>query len=75
MPENIPDPEEIAEWQETAARRNAILPSRISVKGRQVDIICGHCESYFARKLLPNRNDPVYVCPDCGARNYLPIKW
>lgn len=70
-----PTPDEIEEWQRNASRRNAILPSNIQVRGRDVALICGRCGTDFIRKLLPNRNDPVYVCPHCKARNYVPIEW
>jgi DNA-directed RNA polymerase subunit RPC12/RpoP len=72
-----PSPEELAEWYSNAVRRNALLPVRIRVRGRYTDIVCGRqdCQHEFSRKLLPNRNDPVYVCPSCGSRNYLPIEW
>jgi hypothetical protein len=72
-----PSPEELAEWYHNAVRRNAILPMRIRIRGRYTDIVCGRpdCQHEFTRKLLPNRNDPVYVCPVCGSRNYLPVEW
>lgn len=70
-----PDPDELREWQETAAKRKAILPLKMGVKGRNVTIICGQCSHTYERKLLPNRNDPVFVCPNCGERNYVPIQW
>lgn len=72
-----PTPEELAEWYHTARNRNAILPMSIHVKGRYVTIVCGieQCQESFTRKLLPNRNDPVYVCPRCGSRVYVPVEW
>lgn len=72
-----PSPEELAEWYQTAIRRNAILPVRIQIRARHVTIICGMegCHHEYIRKLLPNRNDPVFVCPVCGSRNYVPIEW
>ena len=72
-----PTPEELAEWYQTATSRNSILPMRIHIKARYVTVVCGidECQKEFTRKLLPNRNDPVYVCPNCGVRNYVPVEW
>ncbi len=72
-----PSPEEIQEWQEAAAKRNSILPYSMNIKGRYVDIICGNdnCSAEFTRKMLPGRNEPVFVCPGCNIRNYVPIEW
>ena len=70
-----PDADELREWQATAAKRKAILPAKMGVKGRNIAIMCGRCNHGYERKLLPNRNDPVYVCPNCGTRNYVPIQW
>jgi len=70
-----PDPEELAEWAATAAKRKAILPFQFRMKIPYIHIVCGHCQEDFTRKLLPQRNDPVYVCPNCSSRNYVPIQW
>ena len=70
-----PDPDELIEWQNNAAKRRAILPAQMGVRGRNVTIVCGSCNTSYERKLLPNRNDPVFVCPTCRARNYVPIQW
>lgn len=70
-----PSPEELKEWAEIAERRNAILPRSINVRGRYITIVCGTCSVNFDRKLLPGRNDPVYVCPNCESRNYVPVEW
>lgn len=72
-----PSPEELAEWQYTAARRNAILPLRMRIAKGHATLVCGHpdCHYEYTRKLLPNRNDPILVCPVCGSRNYLPVEW
>lgn len=29
----------------------------------------------FIRPLIVGQNDPVYVCPSCQSRNYIPIDW
>jgi DNA-directed RNA polymerase subunit RPC12/RpoP len=70
-----PSPEELDEWARTAAKRHAILPESIQIKGLYITVLCGHCSTQFTRKLLPNRNDPVYVCPACNSRNYVPVEW
>lgn len=72
-----PSPEELYEWQMTAIKRNAILPRQIEIKQKYATIICGdeECNHIFTRKLLPHRNDPVFVCPRCNSRIYLPISW
>ncbi len=70
-----PDPEELREWQRTAMQRKAILPAQFMMKGHYVEISCGHCNNIFTRKMLPQRNDPVYVCSRCNSRNYVPIQW
>jgi len=70
-----PSPEELEEWQRTAAKRRAVLPTMLEMRGRNVLITCGSCQEVFSRALLPNRNDPVYVCPNCQNRNYIPVEW
>jgi hypothetical protein len=72
-----PSPEELMEWAANAQRRNAILPYRFQIKGRYTTITCGNnnCYEVFTRKILPGRNDPVYVCPRCNLRIYLPVEW
>lgn len=70
-----PGPDEIQEWARNAKQRNAILPVTIQISGRYVTIVCGHCEHVYRRRMLPGRDDPVFVCPSCGARNYVPIEW
>lgn len=75
MSSHNPSPDELEEWQRNATRRRAILPRNIQVQGRDISLICGNCDCSFTRKLLPNRNDPVFVCPQCKVRNYAPIEW
>lgn len=72
-----PSPEELIEWLQNAQRRNAILPSRFEIQKRYATIACGNpnCGEVFTRKMLPGRNDPVYVCPGCNARIYIPVEW
>lgn len=70
-----PSPEELAQWRAIAEKRKAILPNSVEMRGRWIAITCGYCSSRFERKLLPQRNDPVYVCPQCQSRNYIPVEW
>jgi hypothetical protein len=72
-----PSPEELQEWFITATKRNAILPSTIYINGHYVTVTCGNqeCLEKYTRKLLPNRNDPIMVCPLCHGRNYVPVEW
>ena len=71
-----PTEEDIKKWQDIAKRRNAILPMEFEfVTKKDVSIVCGNCRSSFVRPLVIGQNDPVYVCPSCSKRNYLPIDW
>ena len=71
-----PSQEEIKQWQEIAKRRKAILPQEFRIiTSKEVGIICGHCSEYFIRPLIVAQNDPIYVCPKCQNRNYVPIDW
>ena len=72
-----PSPEELIEWQLNAQQRRAILPYRIEIKGRYCTMICSQedCGHSFTRKLLPHRNDPIFVCPNCSSRIYVPVEW
>ena len=71
-----PSQEEIKQWQDIAKRRNAILPVQFQlVTKKDILIICGNCRSNFTRPLIVGQNDPVYVCPQCSNRNYIPIDW
>lgn len=70
-----PSNEELREWQQMAAMRNSKLPVQFAMRGRLVDIVCSSCISRFERKLLPYRNDPVFVCPNCSQRIYVPVQW
>ncbi|MDA0771929.1 MAG: hypothetical protein O3C63_03195 [Cyanobacteria bacterium] len=72
-----PSPEELAEWFQNADKRNAVLPDRMEIQGRTVTMQCSipECKHIFTRQLLPKRNDPVYVCPSCKVRIYIPVEW
>lgn len=71
-----PTNDDIEQWQQIANRRNAILPYQFSFRGRkEVIIICGSCQENFVRPLIVAQNDPIYVCPRCQNRNYVPVDW
>ena len=68
--------EDISRWSEIAKRRNAILPLKFQVLNKkEVLIECGRCYTSFQRPLIIAQNDPVFVCPSCSERNYIPIDW
>jgi hypothetical protein len=70
-----PSRDELLEWQRMAEKRQSLLPVQFAMKGKYVDIVCSNCLNRFERKLLPYRNDPVYVCPNCKQRIYVPVQW
>lgn len=71
-----PTEEDIRQWEEIAQRRSAILPVQFEfISKRDISVICGNCKSSFIRPLISGQNDPVYVCPKCSKRNYIPIDW
>ena len=71
-----PSEEEIKQWDEIAQRRNAILPFQFQlIQNKEVVIICGNCKTPYQRPLIIAQNDPVFVCPGCQMRNYVPIDW
>ena len=71
-----PTEEDMKRWQEIAKRRNAILPVQFQfVSKKDISVICGKCNTSFMRPLIIGQNDPIYVCPKCSSRNYIPIDW
>lgn len=71
-----PTNEDIKRWQEIAKRRNAILPSEFQIISKKdIAVSCGKCNNSFSRPLITGHNDPIYVCPKCSNRNYIPIDW
>jgi len=72
---NEPTPEKRAEWAVRAARKNAIVPGYFEVFPTRVIIVCGGCGARFVRNLVPNVNEPVFVCPEnnCRSRNWVPV--
>ena len=68
--------EDIKRWQEIARRRNAILPLSFQfISRKEILIICGNCQTSFNRPLIIGQFDPVFICPHCENRNYVPIDW
>ena len=71
-----PSNEDILHWQEIAKRRKAILPKSFQfLSKKEVMVTCGKCTGQFRRPLIVGEVDPVYICPECCERNYLPIDW
>lgn len=71
-----PSQEDFKKWEAIAQRRSAILPFQFELIGRkEIIIICGKCKASFVRPLIIAQNDPIYVCPECLQRNYIPIDW
>ena len=60
-----------------AARKDAIVPEYFEVFPNKVIIVCGNCHATFHRSLIPNLDEPTFVCPeeDCRARNWVPVKY
>ncbi|MCB0328833.1 MAG: hypothetical protein KDD70_04195 [Bdellovibrionales bacterium] len=74
---NQPSPEKLREWRIRASRKNAIVPYYFEVFPKKVVILCGNCHHEFQRPLVPNLDEPTFVCPepDCRARNWVPVKY
>lgn len=74
---NNPSPQKKAEWRARAAQKRAIVPDYFEVFPTRVVIICGNCRHEFSRSLIPNLDEPVFVCPDkkCKARNWVPLRY
>ena len=72
-----PSPKKMAEWQERAAKKEAIVPYYFEVFPTKVQIVCGCCYYAFQRSLIPNLNEPTFVCPNegCRSRNWVPITY
>jgi hypothetical protein len=72
-----PDPKKLAEWRRRAAAKEAIVPSYFEVFPERVIIVCGGCREEFRRNLVPNVQEPTFVCPNekCRARNWIPIRY
>lgn len=72
-----PSDEKKVEWQKRAAAKDAIVPVYFEVFPDKVIIDCGQCEGRFLRNLVPNVNDPTFICPveTCKARNWVPIRY
>ena len=71
-----PSEEDLKHWQEIAKRRNAIMPLQFKLLTKKdISVTCGKCNSSFMRPIIVGQNDPIYVCPSCQSRNYIPIDW
>lgn len=70
-----PDPERLKIWQAKASAVGAVVPSYFEVFPDHALILCGCCQTQFTRNLIPNRDEPTFICPDgnCKAKNWLPV--
>jgi len=65
------------EWRIKAAEKQAVVPKYFEISPYQAYIVCGKCSTTFNRNLIPNVNEPTFVCPSkkCQAKNWLPITY
>jgi hypothetical protein len=70
-----PTPEKRAEWETKAAKKDALVPEYFEVFPTRVIIVCGRCGHRFVRNLVPNLNEPTFVCPEksCRVKNWIPV--
>lgn len=64
-------------WRRKAAARKAVVPKYFEVTPYTALIVCGKCKRTFQRNLIPNVNEPTFMCPElaCKARNWLPVTY
>jgi len=72
---NQAPPEKRAEWARRAAEKGGIVPQFFEVFPSRVEIQCGQCRHGYKRPLIMNQNDPIFACPQCQARNWIPITY
>ncbi|MCB0321763.1 MAG: hypothetical protein KDD60_12625, partial [Bdellovibrionales bacterium] len=72
-----PTKEKREEWELRASKKQAIVPYYFEVFPSKVHLICGHCQFEFHRNLVPNLDEPTFVCPNenCKARNWIPLRY
>jgi hypothetical protein len=72
-----PDPKTRARWELQAAAKDAIVPEYFEVFPDHVIIVCGCCGKKFQRNLIPNVNEPTFVCPEeaCAKKNWVPVRF
>ena len=70
-----PSLEKKAEWTIRAAVKNAIVPEYFEVFPNKVILVCGNCSHRYVRNLIPSFDEPVFVCPECAARNWVPVRF
>jgi hypothetical protein len=68
-----PTPEKKAEWRQRAAAKGGIVPHFFEVFPQKVELQCGGCRHSFKRPLLFNQNEPLIACPNCTAKNWVPV--
>jgi len=68
-----PPPDKKAEWAKKAALKDAVVPNYFEVFTTRVEILCGQCQHSFKRTLMLNVNEPIFVCPKCSTKNWIPV--
>ena len=63
------------EWKIRASKKQAIVPNYFEVYPNKVEIICGNCNHAYSRSLIINLDEPTFVCPSCGVKNWIPLKY
>jgi hypothetical protein len=64
-----------SDWLIRAQAKEAVIPEYFEVFTSRVELVCGACKKPFKRPLVLNLNDPVFVCPSCKTRNWVPITY
>jgi len=72
---NEPSPAKKAEWKERASLKNAIVPKYFEVFPQKVILECGLCSKRFVRALIFGIDEPIFVCPECSSRNWVPVRF
>lgn len=73
MSRKEPSAEKKAEWAQRAAIKGGIVPKFFEVFPDRVKLECGSCAHSYQRPLVPNIDEPIFVCPNCQGRNWVPI--
>ena len=66
-----PTVEEERDWKRRAALKEALVPAYWETFATHVTIRCGNCQTRFTRNLIPNEDDPTFICPkeSCRKKN------
>ena len=63
------------EWERKAQVKQAIVPYYFEVYPNKVEIVCGNCKHQYSRNLIVNIDEPTFVCPECGVKNWIPLRY